>query len=97
MGFVRWLLAVLLVIWLITYLDAPAARAPARRGGGGSSFGNNMQLVSMGRASSARAARRPSPPRGFGGPGFIPARLWRWPQTRRWSASRRRVPSRRWL
>ena len=73
MRFVLLVVAVLLVIWLITYLMRPRGPRPPRGGGGGSSFGNNMFWYSMGRASRRR------------------------PQTRRWSASRRRVPSRRRL
>ena len=70
MGFILLIVAVLLVIWLITYLMRPR---PPRGGGGGSSFGNNMFWYSMGRAS--RRPRRPPPPPpprgpGFGGPGF---------------------------
>ena len=74
MGFVLLVVAVLLVIWLITYLMRPRGPRPPR-GGGGSSFGNNMFWYSMGRAS--RRPRRPPPPPpprgpGFGGPGFGP-------------------------
>lgn len=72
MGFVLLVVAVLLVIWLITYLMRPRGPRPPRGGGGGSSFGNNMFWYSMGRAS--RRPRRPPPPPpprggGFGGPG----------------------------
>ena len=101
MSFVLLVVAVLLVIWLITYLMRPRGPRPPRGGGGGSSFGNNMFWYSMGRAS--RRPRRPPPPPpprgpGFGGPWlWSRPRLWRRPQTRRWSASRRRVPSRRRL
>ena len=49
MGFVLLVVAVLLVIWLITYLMRPRGPRPPR--GGGSSFGNNMFWYSMGRAS----------------------------------------------
>ena len=75
MGFVLLVVAVLLVIWLITYLMRPRGPRPPRGGGGGSSFGNNMFWYSMGRAS--RRPRRPPPPPpprgpGFGGPGFGP-------------------------
>lgn len=75
MGFVLLVVAVLLVIWLITYLMHPRGPRPPRGGGGGSSFGNNMFWYSMGRAS--RRPRRPPPPPpprgpGFGGPGFGP-------------------------
>ena len=60
MGFVLLVVAVLLVIWLITYLMRPRGPRPPRGGGGGSSFGNNMFWYSMGRAS--RRPRRPPPP-----------------------------------
>ena len=75
MRFVLLVVAVLLVIWLITYLMRPRGPRPPRGGGGGSSFGNNMFWYSMGRAS--RRPRRPPPPPpprgpGFGGPGFGP-------------------------
>lgn len=75
MGFVLLVVAVLLVIWLITYLMRPRGPRPPRGGGGSSSFGNNMFWYSMGRAS--RRPRRPPPPPpprgpGFGGPGFGP-------------------------
>lgn len=59
MGFVLLIVAVLLVIWLITYLMRPRGPRPPRGGGGGSSFGNNMFWYSMGRAS--RRPRRPPP------------------------------------
>lgn len=101
MGFVLLVVAVLLVIWLITYLMRPRGPRPPRGGGGGSSFGNNMFWYSMGRAS--RRPRRPPPPSPAARPRFrrprlwTRPRLWRRPQTRRWSASRRRVPSRRRL
>ena len=49
MGFVLLVVAVLLVIWLITYLMRPRGPRPPRGGGGGSSFGNNMFWYSMGR------------------------------------------------
>ena len=75
MRFVLLVVAVLLVIWLITYLMRPRGPRPPRGGGGGSSFGNNVFWYSMGRAS--RRPRRPPPPPpprgpGFGGPGFGP-------------------------
>ena len=75
MSFVLLIVAVMLVIWLITYLMRPRGPRPPRGGGGGSSFGNNMFWYSMGRAS--RRPRRPPPPPpprgpGFGGPGFGP-------------------------
>ena len=68
MGFVLLVVAVLLVIWLITYLMRPRGPRPPRGGGGGSSFGNNMFWYSMGRAS--RRPRRPPPPPPPRGPGF---------------------------
>ena len=68
MRFVLLVVAVLLVIWLITYLMRPRGPRPPRGGGGGSSFGNNMFWYSMGRAS--RRPRRPPPPPPPGGPGF---------------------------
>ena len=74
MGFVLLVVAVLLVIWLITYLMRPRGPRPPRGGGGGSSFGNNMFWYSMGRASRARAPA--APPRArpwFGGPALVPA------------------------
>lgn len=101
MGFVLLVVAVLLVIWLITYLMRPRGPRPPRGGGGGSSFGNNMFWYSMGRAS--RRPRRPPAPSPAARPRlrrprlWSRSRLWRRPQTRRWSASRRRVPSRRRL
>ena len=70
MGFVLLVVAVLLVIWLITYLMRPRGPRPPRGGGGGSSFGNNMFWYSMGRAS--RRPRRPPPPPPPRGPGFGP-------------------------
>lgn len=98
MRFVLLVVAVLLVIWLITYLMRPRGPRPPRGGGGGSSFGNNMFWYSMGRAS--RRPRRPPAPSPAARPRFrrprlwSRPRLWRRPQTRRWSASRRWVPSR---
>ncbi|MFR1266406.1 MAG: TPM domain-containing protein [Gemmiger formicilis] len=59
MRFVLLVVAVLLVIWLITYLMRPRGPRPPHGGGGGSSFGNNMFWYSMGRAS--RRPRRPPP------------------------------------
>lgn len=70
MRFVLLVVAVLLVIWLITYLMRPRGPRPPRGGGGGSSFGNNMFWYSMGRAS--RRPRRPPPPPPPRGPGFGP-------------------------
>ena len=70
MGFVLLVVAVLLVIWLITYLMRPRGPRPPRGGGGGSSFGNNMFWYSMGRAS--RRPHRPPPPPPPRGPGFGP-------------------------
>ena len=58
MGFVLLVVAVLLVIWLITYLMRPRGPRPPRGGGGGSSFGNNMFWYSMGRASRRRVPSR---------------------------------------
>ena len=48
MRFVLLVVAVLLVIWLITYLMRPRGPRPPRGGGGGSSFGNNVFWYSMG-------------------------------------------------
>lgn len=70
MRFVLLVVAVLLVIWLITYLMRPRGPRPPRGGGGSSSFGNNMFWYSMGRAS--RRPRRPPPPPPPRGPGFGP-------------------------
>ena len=51
MRFVLLVVAVLLVIWLITYLMRPRGPRPPR--GGGGSFGNNMFWYSMGRAAGS--------------------------------------------
>ena len=73
MRFVLLVVAVLLVIWLITYLMRPRGPRPPRHGGRGGSIGSNMFWYGMGRAS--RRPRRPPPPPpppygGFGpGPG----------------------------
>ena len=75
MRFVLLVVAVLLVIWLITYLMRPRGPRPPRGGGGGSSFGNNMFWYSMGRPG-ARAARRPLPRRAApasAAPALVPA------------------------
>ena len=68
MRFVLLVVAVLLVIWLITYLMRPRGPRPPR-GGGGGSFGNNMFWYSMGRAS--RRPRRAAP--ASAAPALVPA------------------------
>lgn len=72
MGWILMIIAVILVIWIIVEALRPRGPRPPR-GGGGSSFGNDMFWYGMGRAS--RRPRRPPPPPppyggGFGGPGY---------------------------
>ena len=70
MRFVLLVVAVLLVIWLITYLMRPRGPRPPR-GGGGGSFGNNMFWYSMGRASRRPLPRRAAP--ASAAPALVPA------------------------
>lgn len=100
MGFVLLVVAVLLVIWLITYLMRPRGPRPRAAVAAAAASATICSGTAWAVRPGARAARRPLPaarPR-FRRPRlWTRPRLWRRPQTRRWSASRRRVPSRRRL
>ena len=74
MRFVLLVVAVLLVIWLITYLMRPRGPRPPRGGGGGSSFGNNMVLVQHGPCVPAPAP--PAAPSPAARPRLRRPRLW---------------------
>ena len=98
MRFVLLVVAVLLVIWLITYLMRPPRPASPARRWRRQQLRQQYVLVQHGPCLPAPAPpAAPSPaarprfrrPRLWSRP-----RLWRRPQTRRWSASRRWVPSR---
>uniref|UniRef100_UPI004026BE8D TPM domain-containing protein n=1 Tax=Gemmiger formicilis TaxID=745368 RepID=UPI004026BE8D len=82
MRFVLLVVAVLLVIWLITYLMRPRGPRPPRGGGGGSRFGNNMFWYSMGRASRRRTPSRWRPQAQQPSFGWVPLGR-RFPQRRR--------------